>query len=165
LRHLEDVLEKPKVLTSERLLKELSIVDSLDIATVEGVARARTSTKAFTYDERPLTPPTEEIEATGLQADQTFHAGKTVSPTPGHFIVRPDGKIVPLIPADELPAGLDFIGVERAMKIEETRGMLSLGLVQSSGGIYQLQHSSKYRAVNETDLQTPPSETLSHQWR
>ncbi|KAI9732465.1 MAG: hypothetical protein M1818_007503 [Claussenomyces sp. TS43310] len=66
-------------------------------------------------------------------------SGNSIQSYPNYFLVRPtSGNIVPLIPADELPAYVNLVGVSRAMEIEETVGMLNLGLVQSSGSGYAL---------------------------
>lgn len=60
---------------------------------------------------------------------------------PGYFIVRTTGEVVPLIAVDELPLGIDIVGVPRCLDLEGTIGMLNLGLQRSSGSFYQLYRS------------------------
>lgn len=69
----------------------------------------------------------------------------TRSPRPGYFIVRKTGQVVPLVAVDELPPGVDLIGVPRNLDLVETGGMLNLGLQGGSqpgapggGGFYGL---------------------------
>ncbi|CZS90824.1 uncharacterized protein RCO7_06705 [Rhynchosporium graminicola] len=59
-------------------------------------------------------------------------------PWPAYFLVRTTGEVVPLIAVDELPPGTDVIGVPRFLDLEETVGMLNLGLQRSSGAFYQI---------------------------
>ncbi|KAF7868641.1 hypothetical protein EAF04_005172 [Stromatinia cepivora] len=54
-------------------------------------------------------------------------------PRPGYFIVRKSGEVVPLVAVDELPLGVDLVGVPRSLDLVETGGMLNLGL-QGGGG-------------------------------
>lgn len=56
---------------------------------------------------------------------------------PGHFLVRNTGEVVPLIPVDELPIGMEIIGVPRSLDLTATVGMLNLGLVRSTGHVYE----------------------------
>lgn len=56
-------------------------------------------------------------------------------PRPGYFIVRKSGEVVPLVAVDELPLGVDLIGVPRSLDLVETGGMLNLGL-QGGGGVF-----------------------------
>jgi hypothetical protein len=62
-------------------------------------------------------------------------------PSPGYFIVRTTGEVVPLIAVDELPRGTDLLGVPRSLDLEGTIGMLNLGLQRSSGSFYQIRGS------------------------
>jgi hypothetical protein len=59
-------------------------------------------------------------------------------PWPGYFLVRTTGEVVPLIAVDELPPGTDLKGVPRSLDLEDTIGMLNLGLQRSSGFFYQM---------------------------
>lgn len=67
------------------------------------------------------------------------------SPRPGYFIVRKTGQVVPLVAVDELPLGVDLVGVPRNLDLMETGGMLNLGLqggaqpgAPGGGGFYGL---------------------------
>ncbi|KAM0161571.1 hypothetical protein ACHAQE_004126 [Botrytis cinerea] len=69
----------------------------------------------------------------------------TQAPRPGYFIVRKTGQVVPLVAVDELPPGVDLIGVPRNLDLVETGGMLNLGLqgeappgTVGGGGFYGL---------------------------
>ncbi|EKD13141.1 zinc finger DNA-binding protein [Drepanopeziza brunnea f. sp. 'multigermtubi' MB_m1] len=66
-------------------------------------------------------------------------------PWPAYFIVRTTGEVVPLIAVDELPVGTDIIGVPRKIDLENTIGMLNLGLQRSSGACYQLLHPQELK--------------------
>ena len=59
-------------------------------------------------------------------------------PWPGYFLVRTTGEVVPLIAVDELPPSIELVGVSRSLDLEETIGMLNLGLQRSTGGFYQV---------------------------
>jgi hypothetical protein len=59
------------------------------------------------------------------------------TPWPAYFIVRTTGEVVPLIAVDELPKGIDLVGVSRSFDLEDTIGMLNLGVERSSGAFYQ----------------------------
>ena len=59
-------------------------------------------------------------------------------PWPGYFLVRTTGEVVPLIAVDELPTTIELVGVPRSLDLEETIGMLNLGLKRSTGGFYQI---------------------------
>ncbi|KUJ07932.1 uncharacterized protein LY89DRAFT_742231 [Mollisia scopiformis] len=65
-------------------------------------------------------------------------SGYKDKPWPGYFLVRTTGEVVPLIAVDELPLGIDLIGVPRSLDLEGTIGMLNLGLQRSSGSHYQI---------------------------
>lgn len=72
-----------------------------------------------------------------------------VKPWPAYFLVRTTGEVVPLIAVDELPPGTDLAGVPRSLDLEETIGMLNLGLQRSSGGFYRIMSvDGKVRGVN-----------------
>lgn len=57
---------------------------------------------------------------------------------PGYFIVRSTGEVVPLIAVDELPPGIDLVGIPRSLDLEETMGMLNLGLQRNPSTHYQI---------------------------
>lgn len=59
-------------------------------------------------------------------------------PWPAYFLVRTTGEVVPLIAVDELPPGTDLVGVPRSLDLEDTIGMLNLGLQRSSSVFYQI---------------------------
>ncbi|KAH7330098.1 hypothetical protein BKA65DRAFT_460655 [Rhexocercosporidium sp. MPI-PUGE-AT-0058] len=58
-------------------------------------------------------------------------------PWPAYFLVRTTGEVVPLIAVDELPPGTELVGVPRSLDLEDTIGMLNLGLQRGSGAFYQ----------------------------
>ena len=63
-------------------------------------------------------------------------------PRPLHFLCREDGSFVPLIAADELPRHVQLVGVPRKTDdITSVIGMISLGVIPSSGGCYSLETS------------------------
>jgi hypothetical protein len=77
-------------------------------------------------------------------------------PWPGYFLVRTTGEVVPLVAVDELPPNIELVGVPRSLDLEETIGMLNLGLQRSNGGFYQIrpEHDSKtetYEAVGKAE--------------
>ncbi|OWP03276.1 hypothetical protein B2J93_3008 [Marssonina coronariae] len=94
---------------------------------------------------------------------------QTCKPWPAYFLVRTTGEVVPLIAVDELPTGTNLVGVPRSLDLEDTIGMLNLGLQRSSGAFYQLvsAHEVKSQAVvagagkvvnkQTTKLLSPPS--------
>ncbi|CZR62051.1 uncharacterized protein PAC_11948 [Phialocephala subalpina] len=59
-------------------------------------------------------------------------------PWPGYFLVRTTGEVVPLIAVDELPPGIELVDIPRSLGLEETIGMLNLGLQRSTGSHYQI---------------------------
>ncbi|KAE9376761.1 hypothetical protein N431DRAFT_542266 [Stipitochalara longipes BDJ] len=63
---------------------------------------------------------------------------QTRKPWPGYFLVRTTGEVVPLIAVDELPPSIELMGVPRSLDLEETIGMLNLGLQRSTRGFYQI---------------------------
>ena len=67
-------------------------------------------------------------------------------PWPVYFIVRTSGEVVPLIGVDELPIGTDLVGVPRALDLEDTIGMLNLGIQRSSEAFYQIASSEGKKA-------------------
>jgi hypothetical protein len=73
-------------------------------------------------------------------------------PWPGYFLVRTTGEVVPLIAVDELPSGIEIVGIPRSLGLEETIGMLNLGLQRSTG--------SCYRIVQTTESKTQVSEAV-----
>jgi hypothetical protein len=70
-------------------------------------------------------------------------------PWPGYFLVRNTGEVVPLIAVDELPPSMELLGVPRSLDLEETIGMLNLGLQRSTGGFYKIVqgHESKNQSI------------------
>lgn len=70
-------------------------------------------------------------------------------PWPGYFLVRNTGEVVPLIAVDELPPSIELLGVPRSLDLEETIGMLNLGLQRSTGGFYKIVqgHESKSQSM------------------
>jgi hypothetical protein len=45
--------------------------------------------------------------------------------------------VVPLIAVDELPPGTNLEGVSRSLDLEDTIGMLNLGIQRSPGAFYR----------------------------
>ena len=68
----------------------------------------------------------------------SIEASQGRKPWPGYFIVRNTGEVVPLVAIDELPHGIDLVGIPRTLDLEETVGMLNLGLKKGSGAYYQV---------------------------
>jgi len=60
-------------------------------------------------------------------------------PKPQHFLIRPPtsptapGSVVPLIALDQLPEWLDIQGVSREVRVDQTVGMVNMGVVPLSG--------------------------------
>jgi hypothetical protein len=80
-------------------------------------------------------------------------ASNKVKPWPAYFIVRTSGEVVPLIGVDELPVGTDLIGVPRALDLEDTIGMLNLGIQRSSEAFYRIvQHEEEEEEVVTDDI-------------
>lgn len=67
-------------------------------------------------------------------------------PWPAYFIVRTTGEVVPLIGVDELPIGVDLVGVPRALDLEDTIGMLNLGIQRNSDTYYQILQPEETKA-------------------
>ncbi|KAH6663880.1 hypothetical protein B0J14DRAFT_682872 [Halenospora varia] len=63
----------------------------------------------------------------------------TKKPWPAYFLVRTTGEVVPLIAVDELPSSLDLVDVPRSLGLEETVGMLNLGIVRGCGRSYRVE--------------------------
>lgn len=63
----------------------------------------------------------------------------SASPHPHFFIVRPGGIKTSLIAVDELPPNFHIVGVPPVITDAQTQGMVSLGLVPSSGSCYVVQ--------------------------
>lgn len=70
-------------------------------------------------------------------------------PWPGYFLVRTTGEVVPLIAVDELPPSIEFVGVPRSLDLEETIGMLNLGLQKGTGCFYQIVQEQESKKQNE----------------
>jgi hypothetical protein len=69
-----------------------------------------------------------------------IHLTRSTEPRPKYFLIRPSsGKVVPLIPVDELPINLSGIG--RSMELEETVGMLNLGFVAGGTTTFEAEGS------------------------
>lgn len=64
----------------------------------------------------------------------------SASPHPQFFILRPDGTKTPLIAVDELPLNFHVQGAPPSISDAQTQGLVSLGLVKSSGRYYVVQH-------------------------
>jgi hypothetical protein len=74
-------------------------------------------------------------------------------PWPGYFLVRTTGEVVPLVAVDELPPSIEIVGIPRSLDLEETIGMLNLGLQHSTG--------THYRIVQTTEGKSQVSEAIS----
>lgn len=85
------------------------------------------------------------------------HLAEKAKPWPGYFLVRTTGEVVPLIAIDELPTGTDLEGVPRSLDLEDTIGMLNLGLQRSSGATYQVTKQEEKKEVS-------PSLVLRTKW-
>jgi len=66
-----------------------------------------------------------------------------MSASPHFFIVRQDGTKTPLIAVDELPSNFHILGVPPSITDAQTQGMVSLGLVPSSGRCYIIEQDEK----------------------
>lgn len=75
-------------------------------------------------------------------------------PHPGFFLVRPSGAVVPLIAVDELPPTLTLPSVPRSLDLEDTIGMLNLGLNRGSGAgvYYQVVATKSEESGKKVDL-------------
>jgi len=78
----------------------------------------------------------------------TGHTAGKSKPWPAYFIGRKTGEVVPLIAVDELPPGMDLVGIPRSLGLEETVGMLNLGIQRSSGAFYQLVKSDENKTIS-----------------
>jgi hypothetical protein len=78
-------------------------------------------------------------------SEQLSEKGK---PWPGYFLVRTTGEVVPLVAVDELPRGTDLDGVPRSLDLEDTIGMLNLGLQRNSGSFYQIVKREEKKEVS-----------------
>jgi hypothetical protein len=58
---------------------------------------------------------------------------------PMYFLHRGQGKLTPMIPADELPQSVKLKNVKTEMELCDTSGMISVGEVPPSGGHYELE--------------------------
>lgn len=67
-----------------------------------------------------------------------LESSQKYKPWPAYFLVRNTGEVVPLIAVDELPPGIDLVGVPRSLDLEETTGMVNLGLQRNTGTYYQI---------------------------
>jgi len=68
-------------------------------------------------------------------------------PWPGYFLVRNTGEVVPLVAVDELPPSIEIDGVPRSLDLEETIGMLNLGLQRSTGSYYRIVQTMEGKAL------------------
>lgn len=66
-----------------------------------------------------------------------------MSASPHFFIVRQDGTKTPLIAVDEFPSNFHILGVPPSITDAQTQGMVSLGLVPSSGRCYIVQQDEQ----------------------
>jgi hypothetical protein len=61
-------------------------------------------------------------------------------PSPTHFIIRPDGTLVPVIAVDELPDEfLKLIGVPAKLTPDQTVGLMCAGLLPEASGEYTVE--------------------------
>ena len=77
-------------------------------------------------------------------------ASKLGKPSPGYFLLRTTGEVVPLIAVDELPPSLNLVGVPRSLELEGTIGMLNLGLKRSSGTYFEVVRDDVTSVGNDT---------------
>ena len=78
------------------------------------------------------------------EASAATGAASRRHPHPLHFLCREDGSFVPLIAADELPRHVRLVGVPRKTDdITSVIGMISLGVIPSSGGCYSVETSDE----------------------
>lgn len=83
--------------------------------------------------------PTPASASVSTSAAGPLLAPRMKGPRPKYFIVRKSGEVVPLVAVDELPLGVDLVGVKRNLDLLETGGMLNLGLQsEGEGGFYGL---------------------------
>lgn len=82
------------------------------------------------------------------------HLSKKTQPWPGYFLVRPTGEVVPLIAVDELPPGTNPEGVSRSLDLEDTIGMLNLGIQRSSGAFYRMAKPEEKKEVAGLAIRT-----------
>lgn len=79
--------------------------------------------------------------------------GHSFPARPGYFLVRQNGQVVPLIAADELPVEVTLDGISRTLEIDETVGMLNLGVVRSPDTTYRLVgNATKSTTEKESSL-------------
>jgi hypothetical protein len=71
-------------------------------------------------------------------------------PWPAYFIVRTTGEVVPLIGVDELAIDVNLVGVPRALNLEDTIGMLNLGIQRSSEAFYQIAQPEEKADIADT---------------
>ncbi len=64
-------------------------------------------------------------------------------PRPHYFVNRADGTKTPLIAVDELPFTICILGVPRTLNDAQTQGMMSLGVLSSSGQCYVVQEDDE----------------------
>jgi hypothetical protein len=64
--------------------------------------------------------------------------GPEEGPGPSCFVIRETGELVPLIAVDELPAGLSIVDIPKNLKLDETVGMLNLGLQRRCETSYKI---------------------------
>lgn len=79
----------------------------------------------------------------------------TPSPPPRlkYFISRSNGKIVPLIPADELPYKVRLFEVPRVMRMEQTEGMTHVGMHPTTGQCFKLESDVLHSPADATILE------------
>ncbi|EPE25258.1 hypothetical protein GLAREA_11839 [Glarea lozoyensis ATCC 20868] len=82
-------------------------------------------------------------------------------PKPSYFVIRSNGEVVPLIAIDELPLGLSIVNAPRNLTLDETVGMLSLGLQQRSKNFYELVKKDLRGAQIETRNDTAENRSTS----
>ncbi len=79
-------------------------------------------------------------------------------PRVSFYISRDDHKMVPLIPADELPLGLNLQGIPRVLNSDQVFALQYIGMLPSTGLTFKLENESAalQRSTSE------PSHTRSH---
>jgi hypothetical protein len=85
-----------------------------------------------------------------------MQAAPEEQPKSSYFVIRDTGEVVPLIAIDELPAGLSIVNIPKNLKLNETVGMLSLGLQRRCETPYKIAQTDT--RITERDHRGPPSD-------
>lgn len=67
-----------------------------------------------------------------------------------YFVVRDNGNMVPLIPADELPYSVRLEGVQRVMSTQNASGMTMVGTLPFTGRFFRVDNSLTQRSTTKT---------------